>query len=136
VRAFPSLARLSPAADQFLHAAPFAGPFVDYAERQIEVARVLLGLTCRMVRSSTLGIDPKLKAQDRILAILRAVGASDYLNAPGGRDLYRPEAFAAQDVRLHFLSDYAGANWSLLHRLATEPVETLTAEILGQTPVL
>ncbi len=135
-RAFPSLATLNPAADRFLHAGPFAGRFVDYAERQIAVACELLGLDCRLIRSSSLDIDPGLKAQARILAILRAVGAKNYLNAPGGRDLYQAEAFAAQGVELQFLDDYIGPNWSLLHRLASEPVETVRAEILSPTPTI
>lgn len=135
-RAFPSLATLNPAADRFLHAGPFNGRFVDYAELQITVACELLGLDCRLIRSSTLVIDPGLRAQDRILAILEAVGAKDYLNAPGGRELYQAEAFAAQGVTLHFLGDYIGPNWSLLHRLASEPVEAVRTEILSQTPSL
>jgi len=134
VRAFPSLARLNPATDRLLHAAPLTGPFVDYAARQIEVACELLGVACRVIRSSALQIDPQLKAQDRILAILQAVGASDYLNAPGGRDLYQPDAFAAQGLGLHFLDDYVGPSWSLLHRLSSEPLDALRTDIVGQTP--
>ncbi len=64
------------------------------------------------------------------------MGASDYLNASGGRALYEDEAFAAQGVRLHFLDDYIGPNWSLLHRLASEPLEAVRAEIVDQTPAL
>jgi hypothetical protein len=135
-RVFPSLARLNPDADRFLHAGPFTGPLIDYAERHIAVACELLGLTCRLVRSSALDIDPTLRAQERILAILRAVGAQAYLNAPGGRALYQPEAFAAHGVSLHFLEDYVGPTWSLLQRLASETAEALREDILSQTPAL
>jgi hypothetical protein len=64
------------------------------------------------------------------------VGARAYVNPPGGRALYQPEAFAAQGVTLHFLDDYVGPHWSLLHRLASETTADLRAEILSQTPTL
>ena len=136
VRVFPSLTPLNPAAERLLHAGPFLGAFVDYAERQLEAACELLGLRCRLIRSSTLDIDPALKAQDRILAILRTVAASDYLNAPGGRALYQDGAFAAEGLKLHFLDDYVGPSWSLLHRLASETVQAVRTEILAQTPTI
>ena len=124
------------ARERLLHAGPFLGAFVDYAERQLEAACELLGLRCRLIRSSTLDIDPALKAQDRILAILRTVAASDYLNAPGGRALYQDGAFAAEGLKLHFLDDYVGPSWSLLHRLASETVQAVRTEILAQTPTI
>lgn len=134
LRRFPSLASPREAATRLLHAAPFAGRLTDYLARQLEVAAGLFGFGCDLVRSSALDIDPALRAQDRILAILQAVGATDYVNAPGGRALYAEEAFAARGLSLRFLPDYAGPTWSILHRLAIENVAEIAAEIEAQTP--
>jgi hypothetical protein len=40
---------------------------------------------------------------ERVLQICRALGASTYVNAPGGRDLYDREVFARVGVELRFL---------------------------------
>lgn len=133
-RAFPALRDPSKAVADFLHAAPFAGGLADYLTAQIVRARDMLGFDCEVVRSSTLDIAPELRAQDRILAILGAVGGRRYLNAPGGRDLYAAADFAARGFTLQFLPDWQGGYESVLQRLAdTEPAQ-LRGEILAQTP--
>jgi hypothetical protein len=134
VRAFPALDGAPQAALDYLHAAPFAGRLADYLSAQIVQARDLFGFDCELLRSSTLGLDEGLKAQDRILAILKAVGGDDYLNAPGGRDLYDEASFAAQGVRLRFLPDWRGGYESVLQRLAQAPPADIRAEVLAQTP--
>jgi hypothetical protein len=42
-------------------------------------------------------------AQARVIAIAKACGARDYVNASGGRELYDGAAFAAQDLQLSFV---------------------------------
>ncbi|MBU6367034.1 MAG: WbqC family protein [Gemmatimonadetes bacterium] len=44
-----------------------------------------------------------LRGQERVLAICEALGATTYLNPPGGRALYDAGAFAARGIRLEFL---------------------------------
>jgi hypothetical protein len=133
-RAFPALAEPPQAALDYLHAGRFAGAVADYLAAQIACARDQFGFGCELLRSSTLGLDENLKAQDRILAVLAAVGGDDYLNAPGGRELYDPETFAARGVRLRFLPDWQGGYESVLQRLAQAPPSAIRAEILAQTP--
>jgi hypothetical protein len=133
-RAFPALREPSQAAADFLHAAPFAGGLADYLAAQIARARDMLGFDCELLRSSTLGIAPELRAQDRILAILAAVGGDRYLNAPGGRDLYAEADFAARGLTLQFLPDWQGGYESVLQRFADTGPEQVRAEILAQTP--
>lgn len=53
--------------------------------------------------SSTLDIDPALQAQAKVLAICNAVGATEYLNPIGGRELYDSASFASRGVSLFFL---------------------------------
>jgi WbqC-like protein family len=67
-----------------------------------EVCRYL-GIGTRIVPSSTLAIDLALKAQDKVLALCKAAGASAYVNAIGGQELYSREAFREASVELKFL---------------------------------
>jgi hypothetical protein len=134
MRRFPSLAGLAGEAAQILDVDAMRGGLTDYLERQLEELRAMFGFGCRLMRSSTLDIDPALRAQDRILAILERLGATDYVNAPGGRALYDEAAFGAAGVQLHFLPDWRGSSWSLLHELATRPAAEVGAEIAAQTP--
>ena len=117
-----------PAASAFLNTRP---ALTDYLELTLRVAARRLGFHPQILRSSALDIPARLKAQDRILAILEALGANAYVNAPGGRSLYDPQAFSARGIRLEFLPDYTGPRTSMLHRLLLEESESLRAEILG-----
>lgn len=53
--------------------------------------------------SSEIAADHGLKGQERVLALCGAVGASTYINAIGGLDLYDDEAFRARGIELRFL---------------------------------
>jgi len=65
-----------------------------------------LGIGTRIVASSSIAIDPALKAEDRVLAICKATGASGYVNAIGGQHLYSREEFETQGVSLKFLNSH------------------------------
>lgn len=53
--------------------------------------------------SSDLPIDHSLTSQDKVLAICKALGATTYVNAIGGKALYSTEAFAKQGIDLKFI---------------------------------
>lgn len=53
--------------------------------------------------SSTVPIDHGLKGQDKVIALAKAVGASTYINPPGGQELYSQQAFRSQGIELQFL---------------------------------
>jgi hypothetical protein len=75
----------------------------DYLWHGIHAVRNHLGLQTELVRSSAIAIDHEgLKAQDKVLALCEALGASTYINAIGGLELYRREAFAARGIELRF----------------------------------
>lgn len=68
----------------------------------IETCRHLdIGTDVRI--SSDVDIDHDLKGQERVLAMCSAVGASTYINAIGGLDLYADETFRARGIDLKFL---------------------------------
>lgn len=62
-----------------------------------------LGTTTPIELSSAIAIDPGLKAQDRVLALCRAVGATTYVNASGGTELYAAPAFRRRGIDLKFI---------------------------------
>jgi hypothetical protein len=94
------------------------GPDVTaHLEGQLHVTAGVLGLPARILRSSSLAIDPALRGQDRILALCAGLGATAYVNPPGGRALYHAADFARAGVALRFLPPWAGPGTSILHDL-------------------
>jgi hypothetical protein len=71
----------------------------------IELARMIgIGKT-RFLRSSTLGIGGR--KSDRLVAILRELGATEYLSGPSARDYIEPEKFAEAGIDLQYMTyDY------------------------------
>jgi hypothetical protein len=62
-----------------------------------------LGIETLIVPSSGIAIDHSLRGEEKVVAICQASGASVYINAIGGLELYSREAFAAHGVTLQFL---------------------------------
>lgn len=62
-----------------------------------------LSIETRIEISSSLSIDHTLKAQAKVLALCERVGASVYINAIGGIELYSKDEFANNGIELEFL---------------------------------
>jgi hypothetical protein len=105
---------------------------VDYLEDTLRETCGLLNLPFRVIRSSSLAVPSELHGQDRILEIARRLGATHYVNAPGGQELYDVDAFRRSGVELRFLPPYEGSSWSALHRLAWEDAADIGREIAAQ----
>lgn len=134
LRRFPSLEANRAKPSSLLSAlGEVNGKPVDYLAGLLEITCKELGFPFHTIRSSALNIDPSLKGQYRILAIARTVGATTYVNPPGGRTIYDPNVFAAQNISLRFLPEYQGSTWSILHRLCTENAAQLADDIQRQT---
>jgi hypothetical protein len=119
-----------PAADRirdFLHA-PLP-PVIDFLESGLRLVNDVLGIRTAISRSSALEIDPSLRGQERILAIVGRCGATHYLNAPGGRDLYDSDQFAQAGVELAFLPEYRGEFFQLLPALMTRDPRSIRNDI-------
>jgi hypothetical protein len=108
-----------------------AGTPVDYLERLLREIVLYLGLPWRTIRSSSLGLPESLRGQDRIIEIARRLGATRYVNAPGGRALYDPDRFAEAGLELRFLDPYQGPSWSILQRILEEGQQSLSEDILA-----
>jgi hypothetical protein len=74
----------------------------DYLWRSIVKVRDQLGLKTRLIVSSDVPHDESLRAQDKVLAICKALGATTYINAIGGLDLYEGEVFQSEGIALRF----------------------------------
>lgn len=95
----------------------------------------VLGLKKLTLRSCKMNIDPALRAQERVIAICQQLGATRYVNASGGRDLYDAPTFASFGMELGFLKRYEGNYDSILIRLLTEKPEDIAAEIRRETVI-
>jgi hypothetical protein len=63
----------------------------------------MLGITnTRFVRSSSLGITGR--KTDRLVSIIRELGATEYLSGPSARDYIEPEKFAEAGVELRYMT--------------------------------
>lgn len=96
----------------------------------------LLGIERPIVRSSTLDVDPRFRAQERIIEIAKLVGATDYINSPGGVDLYDEMAFKKAGLTLAFLSSYRGSVSSILERVIEDGIDLVAKEIHQNVMVL
>lgn len=62
-----------------------------------------MDIRTEMLLSSDLPKDNTLHGQDKVLEICRILGASEYYNAIGGRDLYSFQSFEEKGIQLKFL---------------------------------
>ena len=98
-----------------------------------------LGITTRIVTSSQIDCDHGLKAEERVIAICKAMGATQYINSIGGQELYSKEQFSTNGIELSFLKsrpiDYRQFSdpfvpWlSILDVMAFNPLETINGFI-------
>ena len=90
---------------------PFISDVINHPEENLfrylfhllQMVSGWLGLHPRFVISSSLPVDPALRAQDRVLATCQALGADTYLNPIGGIELYAKDVFRDHGVELHFI---------------------------------
>lgn len=63
-----------------------------------------LGIGTAIKVASEVGIDHALRSQDKVLALCQATGAQTYVNAIGGRELYRAPIFLDRGIDLKFIA--------------------------------
>jgi len=78
----------------------------------IELAGMLGITSTKFLRSSTLGIGGR--KTDRLVAILQALGATEYLSGPSARDYLEPEKFLAAGIDLQYI-EYAYPEYPQLY---------------------
>ena len=129
-RRFPALDNAATAApDLYGVLCNFDQSPVDYLCNTMATTLAMIGINKPIVRSSSFDLPQEIRAQERIIHIARRVGASHYINAPGGRDIYESKGFDAANMSLNYLPDYPGSYDSILQRLLTEPAAKIFHEI-------
>ncbi len=74
-----------------------------FLRTSIEMTCQFLHISTPLVISSTIDINHELQAQDKVLALCKAEGASVYINPIGGLDLYSKQVFSDAGIELKFL---------------------------------
>lgn len=67
--------------------------------------------------SSEIPNKKKLTGGSRLIQICKELGASSYVNAPGGKELYDSKDFVSEGINLQFMNDFKGNNLSILDQL-------------------
>jgi hypothetical protein len=104
-RRAPEFKRVFPLVEQVLSCQ--TTKVVDLALASVKAVAAFLEIQTSFVESSTVYGNAHLKAEERVLAICGAEGASEYVNLPGGRELYSAAQFASHGVKLSFLQPHA-----------------------------
>jgi len=101
-RRAPSFDAIYPIVERVL-----GGPFTaigDMARSSLHEVCAYLAINPSMVDSASTYRNSHLKGQDRVIDTCLAEGATEYVNAPGGRELYSGEAFRAHGIALRFIA--------------------------------
>lgn len=75
----------------------------DYIYHSIRVTTDFLGVKTPIVISSTLALDHSLKGESKVVAICKAMGATNYINPIGGQTLYSKLRFLTHGLTLEFI---------------------------------
>lgn len=74
-----------------------------YLYHSLVTLREYFDLPCDLLISSTLAADHSLKGQARVLDICHIMNANEYINPPGGIDLYSHRDFSYHNISLKFI---------------------------------
>ena len=74
-----------------------------FLDHSIRLTCEHLGIATTIRPSSEIAIDHGLAGQAKVLALCEAVGATTYINAIGGVDLYSKDEFSARGIELQFI---------------------------------
>ena len=76
----------------------------DYIYHSVVLIRSYLGLQNRLLIASAIACDPSLRSQARVIAICRALGATEYINNISGASLYDAADFRSHGLKLGFFT--------------------------------
>lgn len=90
---------------------PIVQEILDYGENNLfqflhhslKKLCLYLEIETEFIISSQLPIDDSTKAQEKVIAICKAVGGKQYINPIGGIELYSKEEFKKNNIQLNFL---------------------------------
>jgi hypothetical protein len=100
-RKAPFFGTVFPVIEAIVTAAP--RNLFEYLYNSLVTTAHYLEIRTPIVVSSTVSIDHGLKAERKVLALCKALGATRYVNFIGGRELYAESTFAEQGIELKFI---------------------------------
>ena len=109
------------------------GRLVPFLVKTLSKYAALLRLETELVLASDLPPRGSRDAQSRIIELVKQAGGMEYVNLPGGRELYDESEFRKHGVSLKFLPSWRGDYSSILQQ--TSPgadLEMLRTDILNQ----
>jgi len=105
----------------------------NFLQFQLEQIAKYLNIKTRVKKSSEIEKNCSLKGQDKVIAICKALKTTNYLNAIGGKELYKKEDFRANKIILNFVrsntinykqkNDYFVPNLSIIDVLMFNEVD-------------
>jgi hypothetical protein len=75
-----------------------------YIYNSIVKIKAYLEIDTQIIVSSTVNINHDLKAEEKVLAIIKALHADHYINAIGGQGLYDKKIFSDAGIKLDFIN--------------------------------
>jgi WbqC-like protein family len=75
----------------------------DFNASTLRALGTRFGLKCEFAFSSTISVPSTLRGQDKVIDICRQIGASHYINPPGGIALYDRSRFQSAGLELSFI---------------------------------
>ena len=103
----------------------------EYLFNSIEHFASIFLMKTKIIKSSDLKVPENIKGQGRIIEILRRLSATHYLNASGGKNLYDPNLFTKNKLKLSFLKNYNGNKSSMLERILKDDINILKEELFA-----
>lgn len=79
------------------------GNLAEYLKESITSICAYLDIQTKLLPSSSLKKDDRLRGEEKVLDICRILGADTYINAAGGRELYSSLRFKERGIQLYFL---------------------------------
>lgn len=110
----------------------------DFSLQIIEVVLQILGWTGRIVRASTLGLDPTKRKSEALLEIVQAVGGTVYISGSSGKSYLNEQIFRDAGIEVLYQAFHAHPypqrsavfvpHLPVLDFLFNAPIETLQFE--------
>ncbi len=75
----------------------------EFLEHQLVALADYLGINTQWIRSSNIDKDNTLRGENKIIEICTQLGATHYINMPGGKSLYDADTFSREGIQLSFI---------------------------------
>ena len=90
----------------------------EFIKYTLESINHYVGISTPLIISSSLSFNEELKGEEKVIAICKAVKATEYINPIGGTELYSKENFLKEGIKLKFLKvedfDYNQFNYEFI----------------------